>query len=189
MGISLRKKAIFCALLVTGLTPSAWAAVTNDDFSLLEEEVNSLKEAKDTATKISGYVDAEYINDTRDSATIDDKYGFRLHHLSLFVTKKFNQDWKFFSEVEYEDGTFIDSDPSAPGQSGSVYAEAVNIDYQWRPSQYVRVGRDFTPAGIWSDDEQRHIESNRQVGHPKIRGDRHKKPAHTLDERHVVRRA
>ena len=156
MGLSLHKKAIFCALLVAGSTPSVWAAVTDDDFSLLEEEVNSMKEANDTATKISGYVDAEYISDTRDSATIDDKYGFRLHHLSLFVTKKFNQDWKFFSEVEFEDGTFIDSG-SLEGEkfsntSGSIYAEAVNLDYQWRPSQYVRIGRDFTPAGIWSVD-------------------------------------
>lgn len=152
MGKGLHKKAIICALLVAGSSPSVWAAVTDDDFSLLEEEVNSLKEAKETATKISGYVDAEYISDTRDNATIDDKYGFRLHHLSLFVTKRFNRDWKFFSEVEFEDGTFIDSDPTAPGQSGSIFAEAVNIDYQWRPSQYVRVGRDFTPAGIWSVD-------------------------------------
>jgi len=137
---------------MVGASPSVWAAVTDDDIKMLEEEVNSLKEVKDTATKLSGYVDAEYISDTRDAATIDDKYGFRLHHLSLFVTKNFNKDWKFFSEVEFEDGTFIDSDPSAPGQSGSIFAEAVNIDYQWRPSQFVRIGRDFTPAGIWSVD-------------------------------------
>ena len=158
MGNSMRRKTFLCALLALGIAPSIWAAVTEDDLALVEDEINTIKDARDTATKLSGYVDAEYIDDTRDAATIDDKYGFRLHHLSLFVTKKFNRDWKFFSEVEFEDGTFMDSgslppdNEVFPNTSGSIYAEAVNIDYQWSPSQYVRIGRDFTPAGIWSVD-------------------------------------
>ena len=158
MGNSMRRKTFLCALLAIGINTNIWAAVTEDDLAMVEDEINTIKEARDTATKLSGYVDAEYINDTRDAATIDDKYGFRMHHLSLFVTKKFDNDWKFFSEVEFEDGTFMDSgslppdNEVFPNTSGSIYAEAVNIDYQWSPSQYVRIGRDFTPAGIWSVD-------------------------------------
>jgi len=156
MGMSLRKKAYLSVLLAVVITPNVWAAVTEDDLALVEEEINTIKDARDTATKLSGYVDAEYIDDSRDAATIDDKYGFRLHHLSLFITKRFNQDWKFFSEVEFEDGLFMDTG-SLEGEtfsntSGSIFNEAVNIDYQWSPSQYVRIGRDFTPAGIWSVD-------------------------------------
>ena len=156
MGKNLRRKACFCALLAIGAAPSVMAAVTEDDLALVEEEINTIKEARETATQVSGYVDAEYIDDSRDAATIDDKYGFRLHHLSLFVTKRFNRDWKFFSELEFEDGTFIDTG-SLEGEtfsntSGSIFAEAINIDYQWHPAQYVRIGRDFTPAGIWSID-------------------------------------
>ncbi len=146
MGKNLRRKACFCALLAIGAAPSVMAAVTEDDLALVEEEINTIKEARETATQVSGYVDAEYIDDSRDTATIPDKYGFRMHHLSLFVTKKFNHDWKFFSELEFEDGV------NTEDGIGTIFAEAINIDYQWSPSQYVRVGRDFTPAGIWSVD-------------------------------------
>lgn len=145
MGMSLRKKAYLSVLLAIGITPNVWAAVTEDDLTLLEEEINTIKESRDTATKVSGYVDAEYINDSRPAAQRG-KYGFRIHHMSLFVTKKFNRDWKFFSEVEFEDGV------NTEAGIGTIFAEAINIDYQWRPSQYVRIGRDFTPAGIWSVD-------------------------------------
>jgi len=154
MGNRLQRKACLFALLAAGVTPTVMAAVTEDDIALVDDEINTIKEANDRATKLSGYVDAEYINDSRKSADMSangDKYGFRMHHLSLFVTKKFNHDWKFFSEIEFEDGVQQDGlDPGA--NTGQIYAEAINIDYQWRPSHYVRIGRDFTPAGIWSVD-------------------------------------
>jgi hypothetical protein len=154
MGTIIRRKAVLCALLAIGNTSNVWAAVTEDDLALVEDEINTIKESLDTATKLSGYVDAEYINDSRGSATLNqagEKYGFRMHHLSLFVTKKFNSDWKFFSEIEFEDGVLQDGlDQEA--NYGAIFAEAINIDYQWHPSQYVRIGRDFTPAGIWSID-------------------------------------
>ena len=151
MGKNLRRKACLCALLAVVASPAVMAAVTEDDLALVEEEISTIKESRETATKLSGYVDAEYIDDSRDAATIPDKYGFRMHHLSLFITKKFNHDWKFFSEIEFEDGVLQDGlDPAA--NYGAIFAEAINIDYQWSPSQYIRVGRDFTPAGIWSID-------------------------------------
>lgn len=155
MRIRLHRKVYPYILLTIGIIPNVWAAVTEDDLSLVEDEINTIKEERDTATKLSGYVDAEYINDSRNSAIMNaqgDKYGFRIRHLSLFVTKKFNQKWSFFSEAEFEDGTFIDSGGPASNTSGSIYAESINMDYQWRPSQYLRIGRDFTPAGIWSTD-------------------------------------
>jgi len=156
MEISLRSKASLCIVLALGSASVARAAVSDADISMLEAEIDALKEDKNAGIKVSGYADASYINDSRDVATLNgpngDKYGFRLDHLAMFLTKKFDKNWNFFSEVEYEDGTFIDSDPTAPAQSGSVFVESVNIDYQWRPSHYVRFGREFTPAGIWSID-------------------------------------
>ena len=123
MGKRLHRKVYPYILLAIGFIPNVWAAVTQDDLSLVEDEINTIKEERDTATKLSGYVDAEYINDSRESATMNavgDKYGFRIRHLSLFVTKKFDQNWSFFSEAEFEDGTFIDSGGPASNTSGSI---------------------------------------------------------------------
>jgi len=136
-------------LFVLGL-PIVTSAANNDELVLMEEEIAAIKEIQDNAVKVSGYVDAEYIIDSRPIAERD-KYGFRMHHFSVFLTKNFGQNWRFFSEIEFEDGTQQDGlNPDA--NYGQIFAEAINITYQWTPGHFVRIGRDFTPTGIWSID-------------------------------------
>lgn len=102
--------------------------------------------------KVAGYADVEYRGSTEPGVNEE----FRMHHLSLFFTKQFENRIKFFSEIEYEDAPKFEGKNDGSGElkesSGKIFVEAVNFD--WNYSQYlnIRVGRFFTPAGIWSED-------------------------------------
>jgi hypothetical protein len=102
--------------------------------------------------KIAGYADIEYKGSSEPGINEE----FRMHHLSLFFTKQFENNIKFFSEIEYEDAPKFEGLNDGSGDlkiaSGKIFVEAVNFD--WNQSQYfnMRVGRFFTPAGIWSED-------------------------------------
>ena len=138
------KGACYGLLLLGGQATCLAADVTSDDIALIDEELSAIRESRERETKVTGYVDAEYVNDTRDGTF----HGFRMHHFSLFFTKRFNDDWRFFSEIEFEDGVKHESGTT----EGKIFVEAVNVDYQWRAGQFARIGRFFTPAGIWSID-------------------------------------
>lgn len=128
------------------------------DAEIYREEAQEEADSHRTPVRISGYVDAEYSVDSRDS--VDN--GFRLHHLSLFFKKQLAEKWRFFSEIEYEDAPKFEGEgkaqtPPAEGEvidtaQGKIFVEAVNIDYLWNPKANFRIGRFFTPAGIWSID-------------------------------------
>ena len=118
----------------------------------LAEEANAeLRSDLENRMKVSGYMDVEYVvSDTKDS-------GFRMHHLSLFFQKKLSDKWRFFSEIEYEDAPKFEGDADystvvLDDAQGKIFVEAVNLDYLWKPQAIFRVGRFFTPAGIWSID-------------------------------------
>jgi len=115
----------------------------------LAEEANAeLRTELENRMRISGYVDVEYV------VTDDNDPGFRMHHLSLFFQKKLSDKWRFFSEIEYEDAPKFESnsDTTLKASQGKIFVEAVNMDYLWKPEAIFRVGRFFTPAGIWSVD-------------------------------------
>ncbi|MCK5358983.1 MAG: hypothetical protein KAJ95_00050 [Gammaproteobacteria bacterium] len=128
------------------------------EIELYREEAEEQSTRYDTPVIINGYVDAEYKVDSRSNVNS----GFRLHHLSLFFKKQITQKWRFFSEIEYEDAPKFEGEGEAqpaPAKGeivddaeGKIFVEAVNIDYLWQPTMSFRVGRFFTPAGIWSID-------------------------------------
>lgn len=129
---------LLCPLMVS-------AGDLEDRVLELEAMAEESAEAIDTAPRVSGYVDSEYkMYRDKSGATPE----FRIHHLSVFVEKKFDDKLKFFSEVEWEDG------PEFEGATadGKIFLEAVNLDYTFNPMAHVRMGRFFTPAGIWSVD-------------------------------------
>ena len=128
-----------------------------EDLSLLAaENYKSLADELEHRMTVSGYADVEYSTSTQDGY----KPGFRLHHLSLFFKKQISDKWRFFSEIEYEDAPFMEfgfNPTAAPNAcdhdcNGSIFVEALNVDYLWRPELSLRAGRFFTPAGIWSVD-------------------------------------
>jgi hypothetical protein len=64
------------------------------------------------------------------------------------MKKQISDNLRFFSETEWEDGPFHDAGTGA----GAIFLEALNFSYQWKPDTDIRLGRFFTPAGIWSID-------------------------------------
>jgi len=148
------------------LSATVWGAEDSDDvreqLNLLKDEVLILQDQLEEANvansnemKISGYADIEYHNSTADGS----EPGFRLHHMSLFFEKRVTDDWKFFSEIEYEDAPFLEfefedsgTDSACEGCYGKIFLEAANFTYAYDPVANLRAGRFFTPAGIWSVD-------------------------------------
>ena len=98
---------------------------------------------------ISGYADAEFYLTDNDS----DNAHFRVRHLSLFFKKDIQKEWRFFSEIEYEDAPFIESEHTtddADTVQGKVLVEQMYIQYHPALAWNVRVGRFITPAGLWN---------------------------------------
>jgi hypothetical protein len=151
-----RKSNIYMALLGCLLLPRLSVSATLEDvdqrLKKLESDVElTREEADDTASRfknslsVSGYADTELVatNDPNGK-----KSGFRIHHFSVFMKKQVSDNLRFFSETEWEDGPFHDAGTGA----GAIFVEALNFNYQWRPDTDIRLGRFFTPAGIWSVD-------------------------------------
>jgi hypothetical protein len=126
---------------------------TEDLQKILEEVENESMEAQDSLVsdfvKISGYADAELRITDSDNAN----NSFRIRHLSLFFSKKVQEKWQFFSEIEFEDAPFIESkhtDNTAETVQGKILVEQVYIEYQPQLGLELRFGRFLTPAGIWN---------------------------------------
>jgi hypothetical protein len=129
--------------------------VLKDEIVILQDQLEETNVSNANRMNISGYADIEYHNSSADGA----EPGFRLHHMSLFFEKRLTDQWKFFSEIEYEDAPFSEFefegngvDSECPGCYGKIFLEAANFTYAWEPSASFRGGRFFTPAGLWSVD-------------------------------------
>lgn len=138
----------------------------HDEVAFLQEQLEETTVANSNRMSISGYTDLEYRYSTEENF----EPGFRLHHLSFFFEKNLSEDWKFFSEIEYEDapkfeseGQTVEVDDGDPNTdnpeaavfkdaNGKIFVEAVNFTYFFNPKLNFRGGRFFTPAGIWSVD-------------------------------------
>ena len=168
-------RGILAAGAITAVLPSsAWALTkqeAEEKIQNMEQEIMFFKEQfydveteLDKFMRISGYMDMEYLaSDQKGSAS-----GFRLHHFSLFFRKKIAEKWRFFSEIEYEDGprytskdetiTVSDTDTNAQTfatleeSEGGIFAEAFNITYELTPALALRFGREFAPVGLWNLD-------------------------------------
>lgn len=157
------KKLIMPAFVGLALMPAIASSATVKE---LEERILKLEEEAlvstegiydvntrvDDQMRISGYTDVEFTSTTQPGKTD----GFRLHHMSLFFEKDMGPKWRFFSEIEYEDAPKIEGEGDTAADikhaRGKIFLEAVNLTYLARQELNLRVGRMFTPAGIWSVD-------------------------------------
>jgi hypothetical protein len=123
--------------------------ILRDDIAVLQDQLEETNQDNFNRMSISGYTDLEY----HQSSASGVEPGFRLHHMSLFFEKRITERWKFFSEIEYEDGPFFEgSDGTIDEADGKIFLEAVNFTYFFHPLANFRGGRFFTPAGLWSVD-------------------------------------
>lgn len=123
--------------------------ILKDDIDVLQDQLEEANQDNFNRMSISGYTDLEY----HQSGDPGVEPGFRLHHMSLFFEKRITDSWKFFSEIEYEDGPkFEAEDGSLKDAEGKIFLEAVNFTNFFHPMANFRGGRFFTPAGIWSVD-------------------------------------
>lgn len=143
-----------------------------DRLNLIDDREAYMNENLHKSMSVSGYADAAFAVDSRK----DVNPSFQVHHLSLFFTQDISRHWNFFSEIEFEDAPqFEGTDPitvwdcgadnicgngddtqttinTLSSGQGKIFAEAVNMNLKWRPTANFRIGRFFTPAGIWSID-------------------------------------
>lgn len=129
--------------------------------ALAQELALDLEQQIRNAMHISGYADVEMLRTEKNSY-------LRLHHFSLFFRKKISEKWQLSSEIEYEDAPIFEANNDSQevldggnnpveittleAASGKILLETMSIDYRWRPTVNLRLGRFFTPAGIWSLD-------------------------------------
>jgi hypothetical protein len=68
--------------------------------------------------------------------------------------KQFNDQLRFFSEIEYEDAPKFEatSPDDIEDAEGTIFLEAAYADYMLKPELILRGGRFLTPAGIWNED-------------------------------------
>ena len=112
----------------------------------LDDTEDSFKSIMD----ISGYADVMYIA-TDQGGQVN---RFRVHHLSLQFSKQLGENWSFFSEVEFEDGTLLEGDNGTGLEEaqGAVVVETMYFDTEVNEYLNLRIGRYLDPAGIWNVD-------------------------------------
>jgi len=145
--------ALFIPIAVQAASVEERLSNLEDSLMLAEEANEELRAKSESAMKVSGYADAEFITEENNDSR------FRIHHLSLFFHKQLDEKWRFFSEIEFEDGPVVDCEGCTGATTaanisanGKIFAEAINLTYQLRPEATLRFGRFFAPAGIWNVD-------------------------------------
>jgi len=122
----------------------------------LKTKVDLLKAQNDETTSrlsnfvdISGYADGEF-NLTNNQAA-EARSEFRVHHLSLFFSKQLAEQWRMFSEVEFEDAPKIEPiDPGNSNRHGELFVEVFTLEYNQNRYANFRLGRFLNPGGIWN---------------------------------------
>jgi hypothetical protein len=98
-------------------------------------------------TTIGGYGEVHY-NNLDGSGGASDKEEIDLHRFVLFVGHEFNEDIRFFSEIEYEHGVAGD------GQVGEVEVEQAYVEFDLNDRHLARTGVALLPVGIINETHE-----------------------------------
>lgn len=146
--------AIAGLILAPSMASSATITELEERILKLEEEtmvstesIYDLNTKDEDQVKMSGYFDTELHSHTNENVDF-----LRVHHLGLFFEKNLGDSWRFFTEVEFEDGPKFEGEDGVVEGEGTIFLESVNISYLWRNELNLRFGRMYNPAGIWSVD-------------------------------------
>ena len=154
---SIAKSVLFGAITFTLAQPAL--AVTDEEFNELKEqfdlladqvEQNSNLDWRSTAgskTTVGGYGELHYNNLSNGQGT--DKKLLDFHRFVLFVNHEFNDEIRFFSELEVEHAYMNDNnDGSGDTSSGEVGIEQAFVQFDLSEETKANVGVMLIPAGI-----------------------------------------
>lgn len=110
----------------------------------LEESEKSLSKTKQwfNKTTIGGYGELHYNNLENKKDRGSDKDEIDLHRFVLFFGHEFNDDLRFFSEVE------IEHDVAGDGKNGEVEVEQAYVEYDFNEQHSGKAGVFLMPFGI-----------------------------------------
>lgn len=118
---------------------------------VIEAEKKDIDDRFTSLMDVSGYADSEYITSDKSG----DYSKFRMHHLSLFFKRELSEQWRVFTELEFEDGVLLEAasdNKSLKAANGKLFLEVLSIEHLYSPYLNFTFGRFFTPAGIWNID-------------------------------------
>ena len=155
--ISIAKSVLFGAITFTLAQPAL--AVTDEEFNELKEQFDLLadqveqnsnldwRSAAGSKTTVGGYGELHYNNLSNGQGT--DKKLLDFHRFVLFVNHEFNDEIRFFSELEVEHAYMNDNnDGSGDTSSGEVGIEQAFVQFDLSEETKANVGVMLIPAGI-----------------------------------------
>jgi len=98
-------------------------------------------------TRIGGYAEVHY-NNLDGSGGASDKKEIDLHRFVLFLGHEFNEDIRFFSELE------VEHDIAGDGQVGEVEVEQAFLEFDINDRHMARAGVALLPVGILNETHE-----------------------------------
>lgn len=154
---SIAKSVLIGAITFTLAQPAL--AVTDEEFNELKEQFDLLadqveqnsnldwRSAAGSKTTVGGYGELHYNNLSNGQGT--DKKLLDFHRFVLFVNHEFNDEIRFFSELEVEHAYMNDNnDGSGDTSSGEVGIEQAFVQFDLSEETKANVGILLIPAGI-----------------------------------------
>ena len=142
---SVAKSALFGAITFALAQPAL--AVTDEEFNELKEQFNLLAEQVDensqnsgSSTTVGGYGELHYNNLSNGQGT--DLKLLDFHRFVLFINHEFNDDIRFFSELEVEHTLSGSNDP------GEVGIEQAFVQFDLNDNTNINAGLFLIPVGI-----------------------------------------
>ncbi|VAW53985.1 FIG01060344: hypothetical protein [hydrothermal vent metagenome] len=157
----MNKKLILKSALVTaitlGLAQPAFA-VTDEEFKALQDRFDQLAEQVETNssdsyssdTTVGGYGELHYNN--LNNGEGEDKREIDFHRFVLFINHQFNDNIRFFSELEVEHSFIGDTDDGS--SSGSVAIEQAYVQLDLNEQTRVNAGILLIPVGFINETHE-----------------------------------
>jgi hypothetical protein len=98
-------------------------------------------------TRIGGYAEVHY-NNLDGSGSAEDQKEVDLHRFVLFLGHEFNDDIRFFSELE------VEHDVAGDGQVGEVEVEQAYLEFDLNDRHMARAGVTLLPVGILNETHE-----------------------------------
>ena len=153
---SIAKNVLFSAITFAIAQPAL--AVTDEEFQALQEQFNQLADqvednskSSGSSTTIGGYGELHY-NNLSNSDNSSEKKELDLHRFVIFVNHEFNDDIRFFSEIEIEHA--LVKDTADGSNSGEVEVEQAYVQFDLNENTKANAGIFLIPVGFLNETHE-----------------------------------